>query len=107
WVSSLEVENILTQVEGVAEAAVIGLPDDKWGERPHALVVAKPDYADKLTVAGIKAFFEPMIQRGEISKWFVPDKIAFVAEIPKTSVGKIDKKRIREMQDVLANAASA
>ncbi|MVM35744.1 long-chain-fatty-acid--CoA ligase [Spirosoma sp. HMF4905] len=98
WVSSLDMENVLSQVEGVAESAVIGLPDDRWGERPHALIVQKPGY--NLTAEGIKNGLKAKVDQGELHKWYVPDRILFVSEIPKTSVGKIDKKRIRsEMKD--------
>lgn len=93
WVSSLDMEDVLSQVEGVAESAVIGLPDERWGERPYALVVQKPGYS--LTAEGIKETLQARIDRGEIHKWYMPDRIIFVQEIPKTSVGKIDKKRIR------------
>jgi fatty-acyl-CoA synthase len=102
WVSSLDIENMLSQIEGVAESAVVGFPDARWGERPHALIVPKPDYQTTLTPEGIKAAFEAKVAAGEINKWYVPDHIKFVAEIPKTSVGKIDKKRIRiEMKDLI------
>ncbi|MBD2699453.1 fatty acid--CoA ligase [Spirosoma sp. BT702] len=98
WVSSLDMEDTLSQVEGVAESAVVGLPDDRWGERPHALIVLKPGY--DLTAERIKAGLQAKVDRGELHKWYVPDHILFVSEIPKTSVGKIDKKRIRsEMKD--------
>ncbi|WP_338871147.1 fatty acid--CoA ligase [Spirosoma sp. SC4-14] len=93
WVSSLDMEDVLSQVEGVAESAVVGLPDDRWGERPHALIVQKPGYT--LTTEAIKTSVQERINRGEIHKWYMPDSIIFVTEIPKTSVGKIDKKRIR------------
>jgi fatty-acyl-CoA synthase len=102
WVSSLEIENLLSQIEGIAEVAVIGLPDEKWGERPHAVVVLKPDYVGKLEPDAIKATLKSRIEQGELNKWYVPDRIVFVPEIPKTSVGKLDKKRIRsEMKDVI------
>ncbi len=102
WVSSLDIENLLSQVEGVAECAVVGLPDQRWGERPHALIVVKPDYQDKLSPEIIKAGLDHKVASGEIHRLYVPDKIRFVPEIPKTSVGKIDKKRIRiEMKDLI------
>ena len=105
WVSSLDMEDVLSQVEGVAESAVVGLPDDHWGERPHALIVQKPGY--KLTVDGIKADIQAKVERGELHKWHVPDRIVFVPDIPKTSVGKIDKKRIRsEMNDLILGKAT-
>lgn len=102
WVSSLDIENLLSQVEGVAESAVIGFPDAKWGERPHAIIVVKHDYQDKLTPESIKAVLQAKVDCGEINRWYVPDNIKFVAEIPKTSVGKLDKKRIRaEMKEMI------
>ncbi|UFH54418.1 fatty acid--CoA ligase [Spirosoma sp. KNUC1025] len=100
WVSSLDMEDALSQIEGVAESAVVGLPDDRWGERPHALIVQKPGY--NLTPEGIKTCLQAKVERGDLHKWYVPDRIVFVPEIPKTSVGKIDKKRIRtEMKELI------
>ncbi|MBO0929624.1 fatty acid--CoA ligase [Fibrella aquatilis] len=102
WVSSLEIEDLLSQVEGVAEVAVIGLPDEKWGERPHAVIVPKPDYVGKITPESVKAGLQEKVNRGELNKWYVPDRVLFVSEIPKTSVGKLDKKRIRsEMKETI------
>ncbi|WP_373515083.1 hypothetical protein [Persicitalea sp.] len=102
WVSSLDIENIFSQIEGVAEVAVVGLPDDRWGERPYALVVAKPEFADQLTSESVKNYLEAEVEAGKIKKWYVPDRIVFVSEIPKTSVGKLDKKKIRgEMKALL------
>lgn len=103
WVSSLDMEDALSQVEGVAESAVIGLPDDRWGERPHALIVQKPGF--QLTSEGIKEGLKAKVERGELHKWYVPDHILVVLEIPKTSVGKIDKKRIRsEMKELILSS---
>ncbi|SOD97492.1 fatty acid--CoA ligase [Spirosoma fluviale] len=105
WVSSLDMEDVLSQIEGVAESAVIGLPDDRWGERPHALIVLKPGYT--LQAESIKAGLQAKVERGELHKWYVPDRILFVAEIPKTSVGKIDKKKIRsEMKELILGKVS-
>ena len=106
WVSSLDMEDALSQIEGVAESAVVGLPDERWGERPHALIVLKPGY--ELTVGGIKAGLQSRVEQGDLHKWYVPDRIVFVSEIPKTSVGKIDKKRIRsEMKDLILGTVNA
>jgi fatty-acyl-CoA synthase len=95
WVSSLELENLIAQCPGVAEVAVIGVADDKWGERPAALVVpsdlnAPPESDD------IQAFLTQFIEQGKINRWALPSFIRIVDEIPKTSVGKLDKKRIRQ-----------
>ncbi|MDX6381269.1 MAG: hypothetical protein QOI57_2293 [Rubrobacteraceae bacterium] len=96
WVSSQEIEDILSQHEGVSEAAVIGVPDEKWGERPLALISPKTDHADEITEDEIKAHVKERADSGAISKFAVPDRIQFVEEIDKTSVGKIDKKTLRE-----------
>jgi len=100
WVSSLAIEDLLSRVEGVAEAAVIGLPDERWGERPYALIVQKPGM--EVSPEAIRAALQQRVEAGELNKWYVPDRIVLIPEIPKTSVGKIDKKRIRsEMRAVI------
>ena len=96
WISSLDIENIISQIPGVAEVAVVGLPDEKWGERPHALVVVKPDFVSQLSADYIKQKVACRVDEGELNKWYVPDRILLVSEIPKTGIGKIDKKRIRK-----------
>jgi fatty-acyl-CoA synthase len=106
WVSSLDMENVLSQLEGVAESAVVGITSERWGERPHALVVLKPGY--ELNEASIKQQLQAKVDKGELNKWYVPDGVHLVAAIPKTSVGKIDKKQIRaELNSQLANSTSA
>ncbi len=95
WVSSIALENLISHVPGVAEAAVVGLPDDKWGERPYAVVVLKGGYEDQVTAETIREYLMPWVEKGDITKWYLPEKVLFVDEIPKTSVGKLDKKRIR------------
>jgi fatty-acyl-CoA synthase len=102
WVSSLDIENFISQIEGVAEVAVIGLPDKQWGERPYALVVPKAGQEDQLSPESIQQQLLTRSENGEIKKWYLPDRILFVPEIPKTSVGKIDKKKLRnDMKDEL------
>ncbi|MCF0057205.1 long-chain fatty acid--CoA ligase [Dyadobacter sp. CY356] len=96
WVSSLDIENLLSQIEGVGEVAVVGLPDARWGERPHALIIPKAGFQNMLTPEMIKNKMQKDVESGKIKKWYVPDQIIFVTEIPKTSVGKIDKKKIRK-----------
>jgi len=94
WISSLDLENIILQHPSVSEVAVIGVPDDKWGERPLALVVLRegaPDDAED-----IRRFALDYAQKGVIPKYGVPDRIQFVAALDKTSVGKLDKKVLRE-----------
>ncbi len=96
WISSLQIEDILTQHQAVSEAAVVGVASEKWGERPLALVILKEDHKGKVLEDDIKVFFNEFVDRGVISKWGVPDKVFFVDSIPKTSVGKVDKKEIRK-----------
>lgn len=94
WISSLDIEDIAMQHEAVSEAAVIGVPDDKWGERPMALLVLKPGH--EATVDDIKQHFTKFTGMGAISKWAVPDQILFVDALAKTSVGKLNKKDMRQ-----------
>ncbi|MGA1187553.1 MAG: long-chain-fatty-acid--CoA ligase [Candidatus Puniceispirillaceae bacterium] len=101
WVSSLTLENIASTIPGVAEVAAIGIPDPLWGERPMLLVVQdnpnKPAASDQKNAIQkmIKMAFKEASDAGVISKWAAPDRIDMVDEIAKTSVGKIDKKRLR------------
>ncbi len=96
WVSSLELESLISQHPGVAEVAVIGFKDEKWGERPLALVVPKANHAPQVTKEDIFIFARGFSERGVISKYAVPQSIWIVEAIEKTSVGKIDKKLLRE-----------
>lgn len=93
WVSSIDVEDILLKAKNVAEAAVIGVPDPKWTERPLAVVV--PRQGEELVEAELKAHLQAYADKGVISKYAVPDRIMFVSELPRTSVGKLDKKVLR------------
>lgn len=95
WVSSLELESLLSRHEAVSEAAVVGLYSEKWGERPHAVVVLKEGYDGKVSESDLRAFLQRFVDDGIIAKWAVPDGFHIVKEIPKTSVGKLDKKVIR------------
>jgi fatty-acyl-CoA synthase len=95
WVSSLDLEDIIATHASVAEVAVIGVKDARWGERPMAIVVLKPDaMAD---AASIRALVLRQAEAGTISKYAVPERIEFAAAIPKTSVGKLDKKVLRQV----------
>ncbi len=96
WISSLHLESLISQHEAVSECAVVGVPDDKWGERPLAMVVTKQDYIGKLGPEDLRTFMEKYVADGSISKWGVPDSFLMVDQIPKTSVGKIDKKVIKK-----------
>lgn len=88
WISSVELENAIMAHPEVAEAAVVAVPDDKWGERPLATVVLKEDAS--VDYAALKAFLV-----GKVAKWQVPERWVLVESVPKTSVGKFDKKVIR------------
>jgi fatty-acyl-CoA synthase len=94
WVSSLELEDIIAHYHGVAEVAVIGTPDEKWGERPLALVVPRPDC--KLTEKDISHHVKEYADKGLVNKQVVLLKVRFVDAIDKTSVGKINKVALRE-----------
>lgn len=93
WISSLELEDLVSRHPAVREVAVVGVPDPQWGERPFALLVLREGQA--LDAKTLKEHLKPFVEQGHINKWAIPSQIAVVTEIPKTSVGKLDKKRIR------------
>jgi acyl-CoA synthetase (AMP-forming)/AMP-acid ligase II len=95
-VSSIEIEDILLTHLAVNEAAVIGVPDDKWGERPIAIVVLAPDAEAPGLEKQLKEHVARHAERGLISRYAVPDRIVPVEELPRTSVGKLDKKALRQ-----------
>lgn len=95
WVSSLELEDLISRLPAVSEVAVIAVNDDKWGERPLPLVVLKP--GQRIDARAIQEHLSAFASRGQLSKYAVPDKVLFVEAIDKTSVGKINKKRLREL----------
>ena len=96
WISSLQIEELIARHQAVGEVAVIGLKDAHWGERPLALVVPKPAFAGKLAADEIAAHVRAFADRGMISKYAVPERVLFVDALERTSVGKIDKKVLRE-----------
>ncbi|HEV7887406.1 MAG TPA: fatty acid--CoA ligase, partial [Acidimicrobiales bacterium] len=89
WISSVDLENEIMAHPAVAEAAVIGVRHDKWQERPLACVVVKP--GESLSKEELLAFLD-----GRVAKWWLPDDVAFIDEVPKTSVGKFSKKDLRD-----------
>ena len=97
WISSLTLESLISMHPAVLECAVIGVPDEKWGERPVAIVVLKKEFEGKVSEEDIKNHLMKFVEEGKITKWAVPDKIFFVNEIPKTSVGKINKRALKDM----------
>jgi len=97
WVSSLDLENLSSQHEAVSEAAAISIPDEKWGEQPILVAVLKPDFKDKVTGKELQQFLKKFANKGRIPKYGVPERYEFVDEIPKTSVGKINKIALRKI----------
>jgi fatty-acyl-CoA synthase len=90
WISSIEIENIAVGHPKVAEAAVIGMPHPKWDERPLLIIVLKPDVT--ATKEEILKYLE-----GKIAKWWMPDDVVFIDEIPHTATGKIQKTELRRI----------
>ena len=95
WVSSLALESIASGVSGVGEVAAIGIPDPQWGERPLLLIMGAEGFDRSAVEEALGSVFDAEVAAGKLSKWAVPKDIRFVAEIAKTSVGKIDKKALR------------
>jgi fatty-acyl-CoA synthase len=88
WISSVELENVITDHPEVLEAAVIGVPDERWDERPLACVVSKS--GAPINIADLRAHLA-----SRVARWWIPERWAFIPEVPKTSVGKYDKKALR------------
>jgi len=89
WISSVELENAIMAHPDVLEAAVVGVPDPRWDERPLACVVPRP--GARPSADALKAFLAERVAR-----WWVPERWSFIDEVPKTSVGKFDKKLLRQ-----------
>lgn len=96
WISSLELEDLISRHEAVGDVAVIGVPHDKWGERPLALVVIKPGMDESVSETDIISFIETFVAEGVLPKYAIPDRVLLVETIAKTSVGKLDKKLLRK-----------
>jgi fatty-acyl-CoA synthase len=100
WISSVELEDAVMRHPKVQEAAVIALPHERWSERPVAFVVPKPEFQGAISQEEILGFLED-----KVAKWWLPDEVRFIGEIPKTSVGKFDKKVLRAEATPLATGA--
>ena len=106
WIASLDLEAALLAHPAVREAAVIAASDDRWGERPLACVVL--DDSARATADELRAFLD-----GRVANWWIPERWAFVDEIPRTGVGKYDKKVLRvshaegDLDVILSEAAAA
>ncbi|WP_163337422.1 fatty acid--CoA ligase [Desulfopila sp. IMCC35008] len=96
WISSLDLENCISRHPAVLESAAIGVPDAKWGERPMLLVTLKPEQEGSIDEDGLRAFMKEEAANGAFPKYGVPDTIRIIKELPKTSVGKLNKKAMRE-----------
>lgn len=95
WISSLELEDIVSRCAGVSEVAAIGIEDERWGERPMLLITRSPEVTDIIDKEDILKVIRQRVNIGELSKWATPERIEFVSELPRTSVGKLDKKAMR------------
>ncbi len=95
WISSCEMEDLAMRHPDVAMASFIGVADARWGERPVAFVVPKKDAA--VDLAKLRAHLQTHVEKGEISRYALPDEVVLIDALPRTSVGKIDKKRLREI----------
>ena len=102
WISSVDLENAIMAHPKVAEAAVIGVFHPKWQERPLACIAPLPQYRDQVTKEEILEFLA-----GRVAKWWLPDEVVFIDAVPKTSVGKFNKRALREQfKDFKLAAAS-
>jgi fatty-acyl-CoA synthase len=93
FIPSMLIENVISEIPQVAEVAIIGKPDLKWGERPVAFITLKEN-TDKKSIYG---YLEKYVSTGRIQKWWIPDDIIFIKEMPKTSTNKIDKKELKKL----------
>jgi len=101
WTSSLQLEDIIAKHEAVHEVAVIGVADDKWGERPLALVLLKPDHVGQITEHALRNYAAHAIEAAGISRYGVLLQVRFVKTLVKTSVGKMNKRLMRADPDAL------
>ena len=85
--------------------AVIGVKDEKWGERPMAVIVPKTEFVAKVRPDEIKSHVKTYVDRDIISKYAIPDDVLFVEALEKTSVGKLDKKQMRDKYTSITEAS--
>jgi fatty-acyl-CoA synthase len=94
----VELEGLIMGHPKVLEACVVGIPHPKWSERPLACVVVKPPYVGQVDKAEIIEYLRP-----RVAKWWLPDDVIFIDAVPKTGVGKFDKKVLRKQYELLGN----
>ncbi|MRR18045.1 MAG: fatty acid--CoA ligase [Deltaproteobacteria bacterium] len=97
WISSLELEDLLSHHAAVAEAAAIGIADAKWGERPLMIAVLRSEYKNKVSGDDLRKFLQKESEAGKIPKYGIPDRVEIVEALPKTSVGKTNKIELRKL----------
>ena len=96
WIPSSRLEGFISTHPAIASVAVVGVHHPKWVERPVAIIVPKPEYKGKVSEEDIVNYLnETYVEKGLMPKWWIPDKIIFVDEMPRTSTGKVDKKVLR------------
>ena len=101
WISSVDLENAIMAHPKILEAAVIGLAHSKWDERHVAYAVPKPEFKDQITQDEVIDFL-----KDKVAKWWLPDEVRFIDEVPKTSVGKFDKKVLRASAEPIKESAA-
>jgi len=99
WTSSLQLEDVVAKHEAVHEVAVIGIPDEKWGERPLALVVLKPEFIGRVSEHAVRNFAAQLVESTKISRHSVLLQVRFIEALLKTSVGKINKREMRQAHE--------
>jgi len=100
WLSSLELEDIVSACASVAEVAAFGISDERWGERPMLAVVGSPGAAHEVVIDEACGAIQAGIDAGQFPKWALPERIEVLDELPRTSVGKLDKKRLRALYGI-------
>jgi fatty-acyl-CoA synthase len=96
WLSSLTLESLISTHPGVQEVAVVALSDARWGERPHALVVPRAEWRNRLTADEVRDRIGEAVEAGTLPKYAIPERVTFVDSLDKTSVGKINKRLLRD-----------
>ena len=96
WISSLTLESLISIHPGVQEVAVVALSDARWGERPHALVVPRVEWRNRLTADEVRNQVGEAVEAGTLPRYAIPERVTFVDTLDKTSVGKINKRLLRD-----------
>ena len=96
WLSSLTLESLISTHPGVQEVAVVAVEDARWGERPHALVVVRADWRQRVSADDIRGCIAEAVTAGTLPKYAIPERVTFVESLDKTSVGKINKRALRD-----------